>query len=35
MPPVVIERLPAGSPIPEPPKERVGLPTGRLYDAKL
>ena len=32
MPPVVIERLPAGSPPPEPPKDRVGLPTGRLYD---
>ena len=34
MPPVVIERLPAGSPTPEPPKDRVGLPTGRLYDMK-
>ena len=34
MPPVVIERLPAGSPIPEPPKDRVGLPTGRLYNMK-
>lgn len=34
MPPVVIERLPAGSPVPEPPKERVGLPTGYLYDMK-
>jgi pyruvate formate-lyase/glycerol dehydratase family glycyl radical enzyme len=32
MPPVVIERLPKGSPIPEPPKERVGVPTGRLYE---
>jgi formate C-acetyltransferase len=32
MPPVVIERLPKGSPIPEPPKDRVGLPTGYLTD---
>ena len=32
MPPVVVERLPAGSPIPEPPKDRVGLPTGRLSE---
>ena len=32
MPPVVVERLPAGAPVPEPPRDRVGLPTGYLYD---